>query len=59
MIETVTRRPRAVATFLLAISLAGATMISACRSNVATPQPLTPVRTSQVQSITAGTANTY
>ena len=59
MIETRTRRLRTVATFLLAISLTGATMMSACRSNVATPQPLTPVRTTEVQSIAAGTANTY
>jgi RND family efflux transporter MFP subunit len=44
---------------LLAVSLAGVAMTSGCRSNPTSPQPLTPVRTSEVQSIDAGTSNTY
>ena len=53
-----TRGRNTWATSLLAASLTGITMMSACRSNVSTPQPLTPVRTSEVQAIDAGTSNT-
>src|SRR5450755_2959616 len=59
MIWSKTRRRNTWSTSLLAVSLAGITMMSACRSNVSTPQPLTPVRTSEVQSIVAATSNTY
>ena len=48
-----------VATSLLAVSLAGATLMSGCREATSTPRPMTPVRTSEVQSINAGTSNTY
>ncbi len=44
---------------LLAVSLASVAMIIGCRSNPTAPQPLTPVRTAEVQSIEAGTSNTY
>jgi RND family efflux transporter MFP subunit len=54
-----TRRRNTLATSLLAVSLAGIAMISACRSNVSMPQPLTPVRSSEVQAIDAGSSNTY
>lgn len=49
----------AVAASLLAASLTGSLMMSACRQNASTPRSLTPVRTSEVQSIDAGTSNTY
>jgi RND family efflux transporter MFP subunit len=44
---------------LLAVSLASVTINTACRSNATAAQPLTPVRITEVQSIDAGTSNTY
>ena len=59
MIQCKAKRRNAVAASLLLVSLAGSLMLSACRQNLSTPRPLTPVRTSEVQSIDAGTSNTY
>ncbi len=53
------QRRNALATSLLTVSLAGVTVMSACRTTVSAPQPLVPVRTSEVQAIDAGTSNTY
>jgi RND family efflux transporter MFP subunit len=44
---------------LLAVSLASVAITTACRSNATAAQPLTPVRLTEVQSINAGTSNTY
>lgn len=59
MIHDRTQRRNVVASSLLVATLASATLLSACRQSASTPRPLTPVRTSEVQSIDAGTSNTY
>jgi multidrug efflux system membrane fusion protein len=59
MIQRKTKSWNSWAACLLAVSLAGMAMTSGCRSNPTAPQPLTPVRTAEVQSIDAGTSNTY
>lgn len=59
MIQRKTESWNSRAAYLLAVSLAGVAMLSACRSNPTAPQPLTPVRIAEVQSIDAGTSNTY
>lgn len=48
-----------MATSLLTILLTSATMMLGCRDTTTIPKPLTPVRTGVVQSIDAGTSNTY
>src|SRR5271169_2993625 len=59
MIQRKTKSWNSWTTFLLSASLAGMAMSSACRSNSSAQQPLTPVRIAEVQSIDAGTSNTY
>ena len=60
MIRRGTKTRTAVATSLLTISLTSATMMMlGCRNTAIVPKPLTPVRTGVVQSIDAGTSNTY
>jgi RND family efflux transporter MFP subunit len=59
MIQRETRNRNSCAALVLAFSLAGVAMTSACRSRSTAPQPLTPVRVSEVQSVEAGTSNVY
>ena len=59
MIQQETKSWNSWTASVLAVLLAGVTITSGCRSNPTAPQPLTPVRTAEVQSIEAGTSNTY
>ena len=59
MIQQETKSWNSWTASVLAVLLAGVTITSGCRSNPTAPQPLTPVRTAAVQSIDAGTSNTY
>src|SRR5580693_3683003 len=59
MIRRGTKTRTAMAASLLAISLTSVTMMLGCHDTATVPKPLTPVRTGQVQSIDAGTSNTY
>ena len=59
MIQRGTNWRIAVATSLFTISLTSVTIMLGCHDAATVPKPLTPVRTGEVQSIDAGTSNTY